>query len=106
MRALPLAVSAVTVTSALGAGVAAQREALAARRGGLRRNDFTSAPLETWIGRVAGLEDVAVPDRCAALDSRNNRLAWFALSQDGFLDAVAAARARHGRGRIALLVGT
>jgi 3-oxoacyl-[acyl-carrier-protein] synthase-1 len=106
MRALALAVSAVTVTSALGAGVAAQREALAARRGGLRRNDFTPSPLPTWIGRVAGLEDVAVPDACAALDSRNNRLAWLALSQDGFLDAVALARARHGPDRIALLVGT
>ena len=37
MRALPLAVSAVTVTSALGAGVAAHAAALRERRGGLRR---------------------------------------------------------------------
>jgi 3-oxoacyl-[acyl-carrier-protein] synthase I len=106
MRALPLAVSAVTVTSALGAGFAAQVGALRERRGGLRRNDFTGSPLETWIGRVAGLEDATVPDAGASLDSRNNRLAWLALRQDGFLDAVAEARARYGRERIALLVGT
>ena len=106
MRALPLAVSAVTVTSALGAGSAAQGEALRQRRGGLRRNDFTAAPLETWIGRVDGLETSPVPARFGRLDCRNNRLAWLALRQDGFLDAVAAARARHGSGRIAVLVGT
>ena len=50
----------------------------------------------------------AQPFRSASqrLDSRNNRLAWLALGQDGFLDAVAEARARYGRDRIALLVGT
>lgn len=106
MRALPLVVSAVTVTSALGAGVAAHREALAARRGGLSRNDFTDAPLETWIGRIPGLESAPVPEPAASLDCRNNRLAWLALRQDAFLDAVAAARERHGNDRIAVLVGT
>lgn len=106
MRALPLAVNAVTVTSALGAGSAAQAEALRQMRGGLRRNDFTTSPLETWIGRVADLESSPVPGRFERLDCRNNRLAWLALRQDGFLDAVAAARARHGSKRIAVLVGT
>jgi len=106
MRALPLAVSAVTVTSALGAGVAAHAAALRERRGGLRRNDFTASPLETWIGRVAGLESIGVPETASHLDSRNNRLAWLALGQDGFLDAVAEARSRYGRDRVALLIGT
>jgi 3-oxoacyl-[acyl-carrier-protein] synthase-1 len=106
MRALPLAVSAVTVTSALGAGVATHAAALRERRGGLRRNDFTASPLETWIGRVTGLEGIDVPETASRLDSRNNRLAWLALGQDGFLDAVAEARSRYGRDRVALLVGT
>ncbi len=106
MRTLPLAVSAVTVTSALGAGVAAHREALASRLGGLRRNDFTDVPLETWIGRVPGLESEQVPGTASALDCRNNRLAWLAMRQDGFLEAVASARERYGTDRIALIVGT
>jgi len=106
MRALPLAVRAVTVTSALGAGAAALRAALREKRGGLRRNDFTASPLETWIGRIDGLESSSLPERFARLDCRNNRLAWLALRQDGFLDAVAEARMRHGSGRIAVLVGT
>ncbi len=37
---------------------------------------------------------------------RNNRLAELALSTDGFAGAVAAARARHGAERIAVILGT
>ena len=42
----------------------------------------------------------------AAFDCRNNRLADIALRTDGFADAVAAARARYGAGRIGVVVGT
>ena len=100
------AITACTVTSALGVGRAAHREALAAGRGGLRPNDFTSAPLPCWIGRVAGLEDVPLPPPLARFDSRTHRLAWRALHADGFATAVAAARARHGPARIACVLGT
>jgi 3-oxoacyl-[acyl-carrier-protein] synthase I len=106
MRVPPLAVSAFTVTSALGAGIAAHRTAMKARRGGLRPNDFTATPLETWIGRVGHLESCSVPDDCEGLDSRNNRLAWLALRRDQFLEAISDAKRRYGRDRIALLVGT
>ncbi|MEX2150088.1 MAG: beta-ketoacyl-[acyl-carrier-protein] synthase family protein [Steroidobacteraceae bacterium] len=105
-RISPLAIGAWTVTSALGPGRGAQLEALRARRSGLRPNDFTDAPLETWIGRVSGLEESPLPDEFGLWDCRNNRLAWLALQQDGFLDAVADARSRYGPSRIALLLGT
>ena len=79
----PLAIRAFTATTALGAGLAAQAEALGARRSGLRRNDFGDAPrLDTWIGRVAGVEDAPLPERLAGWECRNNRLAWMALQQD------------------------
>lgn len=105
-RAMPLAIGAWTVSSALGSGRAAHDEAIASRRSGLRPNDFTETPLATWIGRVPGLEALPLPPAFGAWDCRNNRLAWLALQQDGFLDAVARARARHGADRIALLLGT
>jgi 3-oxoacyl-[acyl-carrier-protein] synthase-1 len=105
-RTPPLAVNAYTVSSALGAGLAAHRQAIWTRRSGLRRNDFTETPLDTWIGRVDGLESAPLPDAYRSWDSRNNRLAWLALQQDGFFDAVSQARARHGRARVALLLGT
>ena len=102
----PLAVSAVTITSALGGGLAAQREALRQGRSGLRRNDFGSAPQLGWIGRVDGVEAMALPPALASWDCRNNRLAWLGLQQDGFLDRVRAARERYGARRVALLLGT
>jgi 3-oxoacyl-[acyl-carrier-protein] synthase-1 len=102
----PVAVSAITVSTALGAGLAAQREALRQGRSGLRRNDFGSAPRLGWIGRVDGVETTTLPPALADWECRNNRLAWLGLQQDGFLDRVHAARERHGARRVALLLGT
>jgi len=102
----PLAISAYTVTSALGRGKAAQLAALAAERSGLRPNDFSSAPLDCWIGRVDGVEDSPLPGHLAVWECRNNRLAWLGLNQDDFLGRVLAARARYGASRIALMLGT
>ena len=102
----PVAIRAFSATTALGRGVAAQARGLEARRGGLRRNDFGPAPLATWIGRIDGLEDEALPHAFADWECRNNRLAWMALQQDGLADAVRAAARRHGAERVALVVGT
>ena len=103
----PLAIRAYSATTALGAGLAAQLEGLRSRRGGLRRNDFdAAAPLDTWIGRVEGLEDAPLPPHWAQWDCRNNRLAWLALQQDGLPEAVVAARERHRPQRVAIVLGT
>lgn len=102
----PLAVSAYTATSALGHGLQAHLDALLAERSGLRLNAFSSAPLPCWIGQVDGVESAPLPEALAAWECRNNRLAWLGLNQDGFLDRIAAARARYGAGRIALMLGT
>lgn len=103
---LPLAVTAFTATSALGLGLNAQLDALAHQRTGLRANDFSSAPLPCWIGRVDGLEDATLPASYAQWDCRNNRLAWLGLQQDGFLAKVRTAHERYGTTRMALLLGT
>ncbi|MGH8217222.1 MAG: beta-ketoacyl-[acyl-carrier-protein] synthase family protein [Steroidobacteraceae bacterium] len=108
MRPSPLCVTACTVTCAAGASRAEFASALRERRSGLRRNDFTTVPLETWIGRVEGLEraDAALPGALATWECRNNRLAWLALQQDPFRERVSAARERYGAHRIAIVVGT
>ena len=105
---LPLCITAHSAVCAAGSGRAQLLAALRARTGGLRFNDFTHAPLPTWIGRVAGLEQpaCAVPAQLAAWDCRNNRLAWAGLTADGFLGRALAARARHGADRVALVLGT
>ncbi|KHL52051.1 beta-ketoacyl-[acyl-carrier-protein] synthase family protein [Xanthomonas cannabis] len=102
----PVAVTAFTSTTALGAGLAAQAAGLRAQRSGLRRNDFGPQPLPCWIGRVDGVEDVVLPATLQGWDCRNNRLAWLALQQDGLLDAAQAAAQRYGAERVAVIIGT
>ena len=102
----PLFVTAYTATTAVGAGHAALRDALLARRSGLVANDFPHARVAGFIGRIADAESAALPARLAEFDCRNHRLAWLGLQQDGFLDAVAAVQARHGASRVAVIVGT
>jgi len=106
VRIPPLTVSAFTAVSAAGDGKAALLGALRARRSGLRLNDFTTTPLPTWIGRVAGLEAQPLPAAHAEYECRNNRLAWRGLLADGFLDAARVARDRYGASRVALVLGT
>ena len=58
----PLQLSHYTLCSSLGNGVQAHTAALLAGRSGLRPVDFAGIDLQTWAGRVAGLEDVRLPD--------------------------------------------
>ncbi len=105
-RIAPLRIGAYTACSAIGRGRGATLEALRARRGGLRPNDFGDQPVATCIGRVAGLETEPLPARFGEWECRNNRLAWLGLTQDRFPDAVAAAAARYGAERVAVVLGT
>lgn len=102
----PLAMTAFTLTSALGRGLAPTREALVGERSGLRPCDFEDVGLPTWIGRVDGVEAEPIGGELAAFDCRNNRLARAALRQDGFDRRVAAAASRYGADRVAVILGT
>lgn len=102
----PLAITSVSTANPLGRGCDATFAALHSRRGGLRRNDLAFAPLDTFIGRVEGLEDEPVAIELAQFDCRNHRLAQLGLRQDGFEEAVDRARSRYGAHRIAVLIGT
>jgi len=102
----PLAITASTLTTALGAGREATLAALRAQRSGLAPVRFQNVPLATWTGEVDGVDAVLLPDGLADFECRNNRLAWLGLQHDGVLDAVADARARWGAGRIGVFLGT
>ena len=106
MASTSLPLTAYTLTSALGQGISASLSALENRQSGLRPCDFGDADIETWIGRVDGLESNAITGSLAAYDCRNNRLARLALEQDGFKDAVADAASRVGASRVGVFVGT
>lgn len=69
-------------------------------------NDFTIAPLDTFIGRVDRLEALPLPEEWSVWDCRNNRLAWHALRQDGLLDALLDLRTRFAPERLGIAMGT
>ncbi len=106
-RSLPaLRLSHATAASCLGHGLAPHAQALRDGRSGLSRCSFDIVDLDTWIGEVDGVDEVALPRDLAEFDCRNNRLAELALRQDDFEQAVQRAVARHGATRVGLFVGT
>lgn len=106
MAMSPLYITGFSAASALGRGVSATYGALLREESGLRPCDFENAKLDTYIGRVAGLESEPLGDRFGQYDCRNNRLAKLALQQDGFEDTVIQARERYGTRRIGVFIGT
>jgi len=85
----PLVISRYSIVNCLGAGSQAVYEALCEKRSGLAPCDFDEVKLDTWIGRVRGLESTHVRTDLATYDCRNNRLAQLGLELDGFAGAVA-----------------
>lgn len=87
-------------------GLEALRRSLRIRSSGLCRNDFENCSLDTWVGRIRGVERTSLPERGAHLESRNNRLAWLGLQQDDFLPQLEEMKSRYGLGRIGVIMGT
>ncbi len=103
----PLAITDYTLCTALGCGVDANWQALAAGRTGLTPCRFDNIrDLPTYTGEVVGLDDIQIPRELASYDCRNNRLTWLSLQQDGFIEATQQAIARYGSERVAVFVGT
>ncbi len=102
----PIHVSAFTVTSCLGRGLAPARAALRHGTSGLTSNRFETADLDTYVGEIAGVDEQRMAPALQAFDCRNNRAAELGLVQDGFDAAVAKAAARLGRDRIGVFMGT
>ena len=95
-----------TAVTGLGRGVEALADALAQRRSALAPCRFETVQLDTMVAEVEGIDAAPLRADLAAFECRNNRLAQLALEQDGFADAVGAARARFGPARIGVFLGT
>ena len=102
----PLALTSFTATSAIGRGLDATLTSLHAQRSGLAPCSFETVRLDTCIGEVPGIDQVQLPAELAEFDCRNNRLAWLAMNQDGFVASVAECAARYGAQRIGVFLGT
>ena len=101
-----LVISSCSIVNCLGAGSQAVLDAMRSKRSGLAPCDFETVALDTWIGRVPGLETLSVRSDLAAYDCRNNRLAQMGLETDGFAAAALAARDRYGAHRVGVFMGT
>ncbi len=101
-----LGISASTVVHPAGHGVAALWSAIEQCRTGLRQNDLTWCDLPGWIGAAPDVDDTALPKHLQSWECRNHRLAWLALQDSLFSQAVAAAISRYGAIRIGLILGT
>ena len=102
----PVAISCMTVTSALGTGNDAHLHGLRDERTGLAPCHFEDVALPCHVGEVSGVDAATLPAPLAAYDCRNHRLAWLGLQQDGFIAAVQSARQRYGAQRVAVLLGS
>ncbi|MEM9171477.1 MAG: beta-ketoacyl synthase N-terminal-like domain-containing protein, partial [Pseudomonadota bacterium] len=95
-----------TQVSAVGSGRASLRDALATRRSGLRRNDYPRSQIDTWIGRVEGVEALDWDSDAQRWESRNNALVRMGLAADAFSSHVLEMRERFGAHRIGTVIGT
>ncbi len=102
----PLLITQFSAVNCLGAGTAAMLDALRTQRSGLARCDFESARVDTWVGKVSGVDAVGIRQGLIGYDCRTNRLAQMALEEDGFSAAVAEACSRYGAERIGAFIGT
>jgi 3-oxoacyl-[acyl-carrier-protein] synthase-1 len=102
----PLAISRYSIVNCLGAGLRAVADAMRDKRSGLAPCDFETVALDTYTGRVPGLEEARVRSDLGAYDCRNNRLAQLGIELDGFAGAVAQARGRYGAARVGVFMGT
>ncbi|MGE5758153.1 MAG: beta-ketoacyl-[acyl-carrier-protein] synthase family protein [Sideroxydans sp.] len=102
----PLVISHLALANSLGLGSSATLDALRTRRSGLTPCAFEDVDLETYIAKVAALDGYRVRSELSAYDCRNNRLAQLCMEQDGFTDAIEAARKKYGAARIGVFLGT
>ena len=102
----PLAISRYSIVNCLGAGSRAIADAMRDKRSGLAPCDFETVALDTYIGRVPGLDETRVRPDLGAYDCRNNRLAQLGIELDGFAGDVARARDRYGAARVGVFLGT
>lgn len=102
----PLLLSHFTATSCIGQGLKQTTTALKQKYSGLAQCTFETVDLNTFVGEVAGVDDVKISHQLADFDCRNNRLAQLAIEQDDFAEAVKEAIIKYGKDRVGVFIGT
>lgn len=106
MRASEIVIVDYEATCATGNGLKQLREALHDQRSGLRKNDLPQSDLNTWIGRVSGVEDIPWNDSNQQWESRNNALIQLGLQQGSLLSSLARIKETFSPQRIGIVMGS
>ena len=102
-----LRISDFTLSTPIGLGVTENLSNIRNGHTGLKPCDFFDiSDLKTWIGKIAGIESVTLPEHVRKFDCRNNRLACYALQQDNFEKSVFDAVQKYGKSRVGVFLGT
>ena len=102
-----LSISGYTLSTALGAGVAKNWQALNKEMTGLTPCDFDSiSDLQTWVGKVEEIDLVDFPPDLKNFSCRNNQLALLGLEQDDFLLRARSLVKKYGAERVGVYIGT
>jgi 3-oxoacyl-[acyl-carrier-protein] synthase-1 len=102
----PLFLNRYAIASSTGIGLDATAQSLGEMRSGLAPCTFETVRLDTFVGQIADAVLAPVRADLTEFDCRNNRIAQLCLRQDGFDQAVMAAREKYGPARIGVFVGT
>jgi len=89
-------------TSAAGQNIDALRESIDTLSSGLRKNDLPDSDLDTWIGRVPGVEEVDL----GAWQSRNNALAHLGFQQGTLQANIEQLKTRFRPSNLGIVMGS
>ena len=89
-------------TTAAGIDVDAMRQAIDEQRSGLRENDLPGCDLETWIGRIAAVDQIEL----GVWQSRNNALAELGLQQGRITQQIETLKERFSPARLGIVMGS
>lgn len=89
-------------TSAAGENIEQLRHAIETQTSGLRKNDFPYSDLNTWIGKVAGIDSFELGE----WQSRNNALAALGLQQGDLILRLEDLKKRFLANRIGVIMGS
>lgn len=89
-------------TSAAGLNINALRKAIDGQSSGLIKNDLVGSDLDTWIGKVAGVDEIDL----GQWQSRNNALADLGYRQGSIEQNIESLKTRYQANRIGLIMGS
>ena len=99
---MEIVVADYNCVSAAGSDIDALRQSLANGKSGLRPNDLIHSQLETWIGRVEGVEDIDI----GPWQSRNNALAELGLMSGSIMANIDRLKSAYCPNRIGIVMGS